>query len=83
MTLRYLLDTNVISEPLRPEPHPAVMARLQEYGGMSAIASVVWHELLYGVERRCSSAPLFFPYYGASCHSKTSSGSSRPFSLLS
>jgi tRNA(fMet)-specific endonuclease VapC len=56
MTLRYLLDTNVISEPVRPEPHQAVMARLQAYGGMLAIASVVWHELRYGVERLPASA---------------------------
>jgi tRNA(fMet)-specific endonuclease VapC len=35
MTLRYLLDTNVISEPLRPAPHPVVLARLQQHARAS------------------------------------------------
>lgn len=53
MTLRakYLLDTNILSEPLRPVPNAAVMARLSGATGLVAIASVVWHELLFGVER--------------------------------
>ncbi|MEH2460303.1 PIN domain-containing protein [Nostoc sp.] len=45
---RFLLDTNVISEPLRPQPNPAVIQRLQQYQGEFAIASVTWHELLFG-----------------------------------
>ena len=51
MTLRYLLDTNVLSEPLRPAPHPGVMARLQQHQGVLAITAVVWHELWYGCLR--------------------------------
>ena len=51
MTLRYLLDTNVISEPLRPVPDQAVLAHLQEHQAEIAIASVVWHELSYGCYR--------------------------------
>ncbi|HEX9118342.1 MAG TPA: type II toxin-antitoxin system VapC family toxin [Anaerolineae bacterium] len=51
MTLRYLLDTNVISEPLRPAPDQAVLARLQQLQAEVAIASVVWHELWYGCRR--------------------------------
>jgi len=50
---RFLLDTNVISEPLRPQPNPAVIQRLQQYQGEFAIASVTWHELLFG----CYSLP--------------------------
>jgi tRNA(fMet)-specific endonuclease VapC len=46
-----LLDTNVISEPLRPEPAPGLLRRLVEHEGQIAIASVVWHELLYGCWR--------------------------------
>lgn len=48
MTLRFLLDTNVVSEPLRPAPNQAVLERLREHQAEIAIASVVWHELWYG-----------------------------------
>jgi tRNA(fMet)-specific endonuclease VapC len=56
VTPRYLLDTNVISEPLRPIPNPTVLARLQQHDGAIAIASVVWHELLFGSARLAASA---------------------------
>jgi tRNA(fMet)-specific endonuclease VapC len=52
---RFLLDTNVISEPLRPQPNPAVIQRLQQYQGEFAIASVTWHELLVGCYRLSAS----------------------------
>lgn len=51
MTLGYLLDTNIASEPLRPAPNPKVLERLREHQGQLAIASVVWHELLFGCYR--------------------------------
>lgn len=51
MSLRFLLDTNVVSEPPRPTPNPGVLRRLGEYEGMVGIAAVVWHELLFGLER--------------------------------
>ena len=51
MTLRYLLDTNVVSEPLRPKPNPAVLAKLREHQNEIATATVVWHELLFGCQR--------------------------------
>ena len=51
MTLRYLLDTNVISEPLRPAPDQAVVDHLRKHQTEIAIASVVWHELCYGCYR--------------------------------
>lgn len=47
----YLLDTNAISEPLRPSPNAHLMRRVQEYEGQIAIAAIVWHELLYGCWR--------------------------------
>jgi predicted nucleic acid-binding protein len=47
LTLRYLLDTNVISEPSRPKPNPTVMVKLRFYEKKIATATVVWHELLY------------------------------------
>lgn len=49
--MRVLLDTNVLSEPLRERPDPAVMAELEH--GVHALhtASVVVHELSYGIQR--------------------------------
>jgi tRNA(fMet)-specific endonuclease VapC len=49
--LRYLLDTNVVSEPPRPAPNPKTLQKLLEHEGEVAIAAVVWHEMLFGVER--------------------------------
>lgn len=51
MTLRFLLDTNVVSEPLRPAPDAGVEARLREHGAISAVAAIVWHELRFGAAR--------------------------------
>lgn len=55
MSLRYLLDTNVISEPLRPQPDPNTLTRLHRHQSEVAIAAVVWHELWYGCGRLPSS----------------------------
>lgn len=51
MSLKFLLDTNVISEPVKAEPNPAVLRRLRRHEHEVAISSVVWHELKYGVAR--------------------------------
>lgn len=51
MKLKYLLDTNVVSEPLRPKPQHAVLRKLRSHEDEIAIASVVWHELRFGAER--------------------------------
>ena len=50
MTLRYLLDTNVVSEPMRPVPAAGILRRLEEHKGQLAIAAPVWHELRFGCE---------------------------------
>lgn len=55
MTLKYLLDTDVVSEPLRPKPSAAVVRKLQKHEQEIATASIVWHELRFGVERLPSS----------------------------
>jgi tRNA(fMet)-specific endonuclease VapC len=51
MKLQYLLDTNVISEPLRPTPNPSVLQHLEEVQDQLAIPAIVWHELWYGCLR--------------------------------
>ncbi len=56
MSARYLLDTNVVSEPLRPAPNAKVLARLKRHQDELAIASVVWHELWFGCQRLQASA---------------------------
>ncbi len=54
--MRYLLDTNVLSEPLRPEPNDGVLRRLRDLQDEVATASVVWHEMLFGCYRLPPSA---------------------------
>ena len=49
--VRYLLDTNIVSELARPEPNAPMRECYRAHEHESAIASVVWHELVYGVER--------------------------------
>ena len=49
--MRVLLDTNVLSEPLRERPDPAVMAQLEHGAHALYTASVVLHELSYGIHR--------------------------------
>ncbi len=56
MTVRFLLDTNVLAESLRPKPDPNVMDNLQRHQGEIAIAAVVWHEMWYGCYRLPPSA---------------------------
>lgn len=54
--LKYLLDTNIISEPARPSPNRRVLARLHRHELEIAIAAPVWHELLFGLRRLPPSA---------------------------
>ena len=51
MTLRYLLDTSIVSEPIAKSPDPDIVKRLDEQGHECAIAAPVWHELTYGCLR--------------------------------
>ncbi len=55
MSLRFLLDTNVLSEPLKPTPDVGVMQHLREHRQELATATLVWHELLFGCYRLTSS----------------------------
>lgn len=45
---RFLLDTNVVSEPLKPQPNSKVLRLLSIHGGAVAISSVTYHEMKYG-----------------------------------
>lgn len=56
MNVEFLVDTNILSQALRPVPNPNVLRRLEENDGRIATASVVWHELLFGCCRLPPSA---------------------------
>lgn len=51
MNLRFLLDTNTLSEPRKKNPNAAVLEKLKQHDGVIAIASVVWHEIWFGCQR--------------------------------
>ena len=51
VTPRYLLDSDVVSEPTRPAPSAKVLRWLERHEDQSAIAAPVWHELRFGCER--------------------------------
>lgn len=56
MSLEYLLDTNVLSEPLRPQPARRVLEWIEEHRWEAATAAPVWHELRFGCSRLPPSA---------------------------
>lgn len=45
----YLLDTNIISEPLKLSPNENLLAKLKENGDFCCISSISWLESLYGM----------------------------------
>ncbi|MFC4311462.1 type II toxin-antitoxin system VapC family toxin [Steroidobacter flavus] len=49
--LRYLLDTNVVSQPMMKTPHAGIMRKLTAIADECAIAAPVWHELQFGCKR--------------------------------
>jgi tRNA(fMet)-specific endonuclease VapC len=49
--MKYLLDTNVISEAVKTEPDRHVMTRIEKHQDEVVTASPVWHELQYGCQR--------------------------------
>ena len=51
MTLHFLLDTNILAELLRPAPNAGVLDNFRAHYAESAIAAVVWHEMLFGCYR--------------------------------
>lgn len=54
---RYLLDTNVVSEPMRPRPEPAVLGWLEARDPLDLfLSSITLGELVAGVGRLVPSA---------------------------
>jgi tRNA(fMet)-specific endonuclease VapC len=49
--IRYLLDTNALSEALRPAPDPTFLEQFREHQSTCALSSITWHELAFGVAR--------------------------------
>jgi tRNA(fMet)-specific endonuclease VapC len=49
--LKYLVDTNVISEMLRPKPNPAILGNFERYQEEIATSAITWHELVFGAKR--------------------------------
>jgi tRNA(fMet)-specific endonuclease VapC len=49
--MRYLLDTNAISEPFRPAPSQIFLRRLREHKSSTAISVITWQELVFGAAR--------------------------------
>lgn len=51
MSLRYLLDTNVVSAPLAKRPDPQTVEWLEREGPACALPAPAWHELVFGGAR--------------------------------
>lgn len=49
MAITHLLDTNIVSEPIRKVPNAHVVKRIRQYAPHIAISAVTWHELLFGL----------------------------------
>lgn len=51
MSLRYVLDTSIVSSPIAGIPNPEILRRLDAHGHECVIAAPVWHEPTYGCAR--------------------------------
>lgn len=49
--MKYLLDTNILSEPTKPRPRPQVLQRMNEHKSEIAVPVPAWHELWFGCSR--------------------------------
>jgi tRNA(fMet)-specific endonuclease VapC len=49
--LRFLLDTNILSSLITREPDKRIRKKLEQHAPECAIASPVWHELVFGCRR--------------------------------
>lgn len=53
--MRYLLDTNILSEQVKPQPDANVLKRLELDGIFSCTSATVWHELWHGIHLMADS----------------------------
>ncbi|VAW39576.1 hypothetical protein MNBD_DELTA03-948 [hydrothermal vent metagenome] len=62
--MKYLLDINVISEPVKGQPDSGVVDQIKGHRDQLAIAAVVWHELKFGLYRLppCRKRDILFKY---------------------
>ena len=51
MSKGYLLDTNALSEPLKPRPNPGLLKRFAKHADALFTAAPVVHEMWYGARR--------------------------------
>ena len=51
MGIKYLLDTNILSELSKNKPNLNVVSHLNQYGSNCSTASIVIHEISYGINR--------------------------------
>jgi tRNA(fMet)-specific endonuclease VapC len=51
-----LLDTKILSEPIKSRPNARALAAIAAHDGELATCAVVWHELRFGVARLPESA---------------------------
>lgn len=51
MGIVYVVDTNIVSEMMRPQPNPAVSQQWQKTITQIAITTITWHELILGTRR--------------------------------
>lgn len=47
--MKYLLDTNIISEPMKKKPNTEMMNKLALESIFSCTSTTVWHELWHGI----------------------------------
>ena len=49
--MKYLLDTNVLSEPVKTSPQKKVIKSIERHQDDIVTAAPVWHELFFGCQR--------------------------------
>lgn len=51
MSVVFLVDTNVLSEPMKRTPNALVVRRIQAHLDGIAVPAPAWHELVFGCQR--------------------------------
>ena len=49
--MKYLLDTNILSEPVKTSPQKTVLKSIERHQHEIVTAAPVWHELVFGCRR--------------------------------